>query len=424
MVRKTSSALSAMMSLPCVLFATLCLVGCGSGDSELTDPVKDVAPVLPENLPLYDITALSYIGAFRISPASFGDSNANFSSAIIAYNPKRHSLFMVGHDHHQAIAEWPIPELSQSETLSDLPIVKKPLQSYSRVFPKLSSNPDKLDRITGLLYLDGKLVVNAYEYYDAPANNVDTTLVLEDADDLAGSAVRGPFRMDGRARASGWLSYVPEAWRASLGGNVLSGFGNGRPINGRLSIGPSAYVLQSSALLAATGAGDPITAKAMQSYSLANPLHPDMNNRSGENELWTELSAPTVGVVVSGTRTYMVLGRSGGHVSGIGYKLTRDNGSQCGGFCAFDPADYANYFWLFDLRDWLAVQQGVIAAHEVRPYAYGAMELPFQTRLPVNAVGGASYDADSGTLWLTIRGADNEAGRYSNPPVVAAFKLQ
>ena len=55
--------------------------------------------------------------------------------------------------------------------------------------------------------------------------------------------------------------------------------------------------------------------------------------------------------------------------------------------------------------------------------AYSPMELPFQTRFPVNRIGGASYDEESGILWLTIRQADNEAGRYSNPPVVAAFRV-
>ena len=76
MARKATSALGAMTMFSSALLVALWLVGCGSGDGELTEPVQGVEPVLPENLPLYDIAALSYMGAFRISPASFGDSNA------------------------------------------------------------------------------------------------------------------------------------------------------------------------------------------------------------------------------------------------------------------------------------------------------------------------------------------------------------
>ena len=119
----------------------------------------------------------------------------------------------------------------------------------------------------------------------------------------------------------------------------------------------------------------------------------------------------------------MTLGWSGGHQSGIGYKLIRSDG-ECGGFCSADPADNGNAFWLWDLDDIRRVKAGVLLPHEIKPYAHGPWDLPFQTNPSpdFNRVGGGSYDAETGTLYLSILEA-NKPSQYSNPPVIATYKL-
>ncbi|MGB5437056.1 MAG: hypothetical protein WBM98_14270, partial [Maribacter sp.] len=119
-----------------------------------------------EELPLFSRTQLTYEGAFRINASVFGASDINYSQGPIAYNAQNHSLFIVGHAHQQAIAEFAIPELVISETLGDLNMVETPLQVFSEVLNRTpDNNPEGIDRIGGLYVVtDGgaqRLLVNA-----------------------------------------------------------------------------------------------------------------------------------------------------------------------------------------------------------------------------------------------------------------------
>ncbi len=125
------------------------------------------------------------------------------------------------------------------------------------------------------------------------------------------------------------------------------------------------------------------------------------------------------GLVVPGTRTYLTIGHSGGHSSGVCYKCTQNDGNLCGGYCARDADDYYHYYWLWNLDDLLAVKAGSKASHDVRPYDYGEFPTPFAT----GAFGGGTYDERSGLLFLTVQKADRAQGTYSNPPVVVAFSF-
>ena len=85
--------------------------------------------------------------------------------------------------------------------------------------------------------------------------------------------------------------------------------------------------------------------------------------------LWNFLSKARFGFIAPGTSTFVVLGETGGTRSGIGYKITQDNGNLCGGYCAYDHDDDDNAFWLFDVNDILAADD----VHLPRPYAFGHM---------------------------------------------------
>lgn len=190
--------------------------------------------------------------------------------------------------------------------------------------------------------------------------------------------------------------------------------------------------------------------------SLANPLYADFigyNNKNyniletngtapftghtatdigavpGDNNLWTEESWAGYGFIVPGSRTYLTIGESGGHFSGIGYKA-RQNGQttgNCPGPCPYDRDDFYNYYWLWDVNDLLAVKNGSMQAYDVRPYAYGEFNAPFQmnlyTGLPRhNPIRGGVYDSVSGLLYLTIHGGQS-TGQYGVKPLVVAYKI-
>jgi len=262
-----------------------------------------------------------------------------------------------------------------------------------------------------------QLIVNAYEYYDAPGDNTQTTLVVRNSDNLADSTVSGYYSFQGGAgHTSGWISPIPNYWQNKLGGDYITGQSSGIPIIGRTSVGPSAFALTMDSM---TGVSvpNPVPTKKLLDFSLDHPLHTDLSNTSGTNDIWTHLSRVVYGFIVPGTRTYLTIGYSGGHASGVCYKCTQNNGNTCGGYCANDADDYAHYYWLWDVNDLLAVKNGTKNSYAIRPYEYGEFPTPFAT----DSFGGGTFDPATGTLYLTVQGADTAQGTYSNPPVVVTF---
>jgi len=353
--------------------------------------------------------------------AEDGVSTLDYSAGIIEVNGD--SLLIVGHDQHDAIAEFSIPKLVKSTVISELNIAGAPRQGFVKLLERAASgNPESLDEITGLEVVGGSLVINAIEYYDAPADNQLSTVVVENASDLANSAV-GEFRsMVGLARAAGWLSAIPEAWKPLTGGSHISGFSSGAPIIGRLSVGPSAFVVDLESVVAEDREAT-IQTKELLGFSLDQPLNTDLLNETGQNNLWTHLSQARYGFIVPGSRTYMTIGRSGGHQSGIGYKVTQSDGNLCGGHCSIGAQDNYNYYWLWDLDDLLSASMGSATPDSIRPYEFGQLDLPFQADSELKPVGGASYDAVRGLLYISLLRANTELGEYNNPPIIVAYKI-
>ena len=96
-----------------VALAASGVVSCGGSERGARDNTASVsqAATVPAELPLFQVAHLQYKGAFRLPAETFGASSTNYAQGPIAYNPDNHSLFVVGHAHDQAIAEFAIPEL-------------------------------------------------------------------------------------------------------------------------------------------------------------------------------------------------------------------------------------------------------------------------------------------------------------------------
>ncbi len=357
---------------------------------------------------LFQIDDLQYEGGFRITTQSIGISNMNYAQGPIEYNSVNHSLFIVGHSHHQAIAEFAIPQLDTSSIMSDLIIADSVLQTFSTVIGKVpGGNPQLINRIGGMEIIHGttdtSLIVNCYEYYDAPANNTHSTFVLHNANDLAATQATGFHEFSGIAgHTCGWISPVPPAWQNITAGEYITGHSSGIPIMGRLSIGPSAFSFNSTDVISPSTATT-IPTNKMLDFSLTNPLNSDLSNTSLTNDIWTHLSRATYGMIVPGTSTYLTIGHSGGHNSGVCYKCTQNNGNLCGGYCAPDHEDYYKYYWLWDMNDLIKVKNGTMNSYDVYPYDYGEFQTPFSNSVKI---GGGTFDPQSGLLYLTLIKAD------------------
>ena len=380
----------------------------------------------PSKMPLFQIEALEYLGAFRLPAETYLDSTANYSEGPIEFASSTNSVFVVGHTHDQAIAEFQVPSLVKSNKIHELETASHPLQPYSKILHRVrGGNPEQLDRIGGLELLPAstgvELLVNAYEYYDAPGDNRLSTFVVRSASDLDRSRVDGFYRYTARAGASsGWISRVPRAWQTWLGGDLITGHASGIPIVSRASLGPSAFVFDSSTLLGNAGdAGSRrVPVQRMLEFTLEHPLHEDLLNETRRNRTWTFLSHAVFGMIVPGTRTYLTIGHSGGHRGGVCYKCTSTSGESCGGYCARESDDYDHYYWLWDLADLYDVLRQRRRASSVRPYDHGVLPTPFKTR----RLGGGTFDASLGRLFVTILDADQE-GAFRNTPIVAVFDM-
>ena len=403
------------------------------------------------SLPLLEISDLQYEGAFTIPGDDYGESNANYGTGVLAFNEFNNSLFLGGFDLHGALAEFSIPTLVNSTNLSDLNSASI-LQDFRSVLHDTPDfNPQSIDRVTGIYLFNNQLIINGMEYYDAPANNTHTTLLLSDASQLATSSVTGYFSLEGNAHAAGWISAIPSVWQNLLGGTHLLGNSSKYAINGRLPMGISAFSFMANDVV--TASSTDISTTTLMDFDLTNPLYADFSTYAdanynrlefngssfpghtladadivvGQNDLWTELSQASYGFIVPGTRTYLTLGSSGGHHSGIGYKPMQSDGNVCGGPCSYDADDSYNYYWLWDVNDLLAVKEGARSAHAVRPYSYGAFAVPFQTDEYTSSpefhkIVGGTYDTTSNLLYLSIYDGAS-SGPYDRRPVIVAYSI-
>jgi hypothetical protein len=261
--------------------------------------------------------------------------------------------------------------LVNSKSISELNSTGKPVQKFTRLIEHAATkNTEELDKIVGIELVDGSLFVNLITYYDGPGDNKRTTMVVEDANALATSDVSAFHCMEGRARAAGWISTVPEEWRELLKASHISGNSSGDPIISRLSVGPSAFALNLTNGLNSS-VSKSIDTKELQGFSLSRPLNDDYFNDKPSNTLWNHMSQARYGFIVPGTSTYLTLGISGGHKTGVGYKNLLEDGSRCFGYCPIASSDMHNYYWLWDMNDWLRVKAGDLEPEDITPELIG-----------------------------------------------------
>ena len=203
--------------------------GQDAGGDEVPDAGGDGGS--PLDLPLLHLSDFDYQGAFRLPAADYGISSMNYSEGPLAYDPAANSIFIVGHAHHQAVAEFLVPALVDSTVIGVLNMARDPVQTFVALLDQVAANPQQIDRVGGMALIGGpsgvELLVNVYEYYDAPGDNTHTTLVVRSPDDLPGSVVDGFYSLAGRAHASGWVSPIPSVWQTLLGETHITGSSSG-----------------------------------------------------------------------------------------------------------------------------------------------------------------------------------------------------
>jgi len=352
---------------------------------------------------------LVYQGAFRVPQGTIGTSTFAYGGTALAFNPARDSLFIVGHDWDQQVAEITIPAIINGSSLDDLATATV-LQSFSdSTEGKMGQVGDGTVKVGGLLPYHNQMYSTAYLYYDASASQIRSHFVSGTDLNVHGD-VSGPYRVGevGAGFVSGYFGLVPAAWQAALGGPVL----NGQcciPIISRTSFGPAVFTIDPEQL----GSLDPLPAASLLYYPQSHPLAQEDTQNSFFN-----LASEVRGVVFpENTSSVLFFGRHG-----IG-PYCYGTGGASGGDC-YDPDDsskgthaypYRYYVWAYDANNLAAVKSGQSQPWEVTPYAVWEFPLPFAQ---AGHLQGATYDPATNRIFVSQAYGDSEY------PVIHVFTVQ
>jgi hypothetical protein len=224
------------------------------------------------------------------------------------------------------------------------------------------------------------------------------------------------------------MGAIPDIWQDAFNAEFYTGWSSVYSIVSRYSVGPSLWTFAPSDLLAGSaGTEAQISATPFMNYAY-HETH--LSDRAVEyaaqgetgpfppaSPLWNILSRGVFGFFVPGTKTFAVIGSSGGIETGIGYKAIQDNDNECGGPCAYGADDSYNYYWLFNVEDILDAEN----VYDPEPYEYGIWEVPFDDE-GSHKVIGATMDPESGILYVALGNA-GQMGDYDRPPLIITYLL-
>ncbi len=386
------------------LFIALVLIG---SLALLSPSSNDPAAKSPKNLPLVQPGSLKYEGAFRVPKNTINGSSFNWGGTAIAFNKNNHSLFIVGHDHDQLVAEISIPNVVKSS-------LRGSLETAEIIQPFADASDGRMDKVDddgaikvgGLYVRRNRLYGTAYSYYDADGSQVRSHFKSSLALDRKGDA-RGMFRVGklGAGFVSGWIADVPRAWQRAVGAPSLTG-NCCIPIISRTSYGPAAFGFNSGHLRSKKSA----RLKPLVYYPQAHPTLGDWDSNSRHFNGSTSMAGL---VFPKSTRSLLFFGAHGQGDFCYG------TGAECG-----DPADdskgthgypYAYQIWAYDMNELLRVKKKAIKPWSVRPYKVWKFNLPFSS--DVKILGGVAYDAKEGRIFISQKFGD------SSYPVIHVFKV-
>lgn len=346
---------------------------------------------------------LNYLGAFKVPDGNIGASTFEYGGTALTYNPGNDSLFMVGHDWDQAIAEISIPEV-RNGSLSNLSTANV-IQPFVNVQSRIPSNDLEGDvKVGGLLVNGNQLIGSLYEFYDANENATDSHFKLSSLN-LSTANASGMFEVGnlGGGFVGGYMGTVPAAWQSALGTQYLTGQA-GLSIIDRTSAGPAVFGFDPAQL-----GTNPAPTTNLVYYPLSSPLADEQT----QNPLFNTTTEIRGVVFPEGTDTVLFIGSHG-------------TGSWCyatGDICN-DPyrpdqgphaAPYVYQVWAYNANDLLAVKNGQLQPWQVRPYDVWTFDLPY----PENSkhIGGVAYDAASGRIYVSQQLADDAK------PVIHVFQV-
>lgn len=356
----------------------------------------------PVSAPLLYSENLNYEGSFKMPSGTFGGSKFSWAIPVAAYNSLNNSLFLVGHDQDQMVAEVSIPTPLVTTQAEDLPIatILQPFTDPSEGL--MYTIDDGTIVLGGLLVFNNKLYGTAYDFYDADnsttLSHFSSSLDLSEQGDAEGMYQVGTEKA---GYVSGFMTHIPPEWQTSFGGPAITG-NCCISIISRSSYGPAAFVFDP----ATVGQQSPVPATPLMYYTYGNPL----GGTEGVDQ-WGEASSVWNGstqirgvVFPKNSRSILFFGNQGTGTWCYG------TGSECN-----DPVvsskgvhayPYVPQVWAYDALDLLKVKNGEVSPWEIAPYQIWELSLPFPSENFKSKIGG-TYDPATQRIFITEKREDD-----------------
>lgn len=370
--------------------------------------IKKTPLEIATKLPLVRFRNLKYQGAFRVPGETINETSFHYGGTAIAYNPNKNSLFMVGHDHHQKVAEVKIPKIINSRVLGDLRTATFLQKFYDFADGKMIDVTDYHPKVGGLLVYRKQLYGTVYEYYDA-SNSQTLSHFVSPLNISKANDVKGPFKVEG-ARAgfvAGYMTQIPLIWQKVLGGPALTGQCC-LSIISRTSSGPAASVFNPQDL------GNRLKNTTDVTQVVGYPLdHPLGTGWGSTSELYNGSTVMAGAVWPEGTRSVLFFGRQG--IGEWCYGTGADCNDPVNSYKGTHAYPYVDQIWAYDARDFLKVKNGEKQMWEITPYDVWQLDLPFASGEKV--IGGVTYDSKNKRIFVSQLRGDEKL------PVVHVFKI-
>jgi hypothetical protein len=364
------------------------------------DPEPGPAPAPPEppppqppppsppsgNLPtrLLQQNDLVHLGSFRLPDArdTTGLYAFEYVQGVIAFNDANNSLFIVGHDWTQQVAEVTIPSIGGTAT-----VIQPFADATEGRIGQINPGDPNSKKIGGMWVEDDKLIVAAYSYYDGAGSAVASHFVRPLRLSTRGQ-VQGPIRVGqtGPAFTAGYFAPIPPEWRAAFGGTVLNGqccLG----IISRTSYGPAVFSINPDDVLALR---NPAPAAPLVYYPDA---HQTLARWDSTGPLFNGTTIMRGVALPAGTRSVLFFGRHGMGPFCYGTPAECNDPSDSGKGTHAYP--YEPHVWAYNAADLAAVRAGTRQPWDVKPYATWRLNA-----LRGANIGGVAVDPVTGRIYV------------------------
>lgn len=394
-------------------------------------------------------------GAFRVPEDSYDGSASdpayswNYSHGALAVDGS--IMYLAGKGEGSdtpRLGSINIPTLVNSTSLGSLnqaTVAQAPITLVNTSYPSGWSSYGNGLWIAGLYVVGSELLVTQILNYDQadPSQggtyNTANLQIYNNKTNIAGATKRGYFTNIVKAAGStlysagnftGWMSPIPAALQADLGGDTLTGWTGSTLTAGKHSSsqGPAMLTCNIADLTSATSTFD--LKRALLYYPKEDSIDDWFSN--GPSDMWNDCCQGGHGFIIEGTYTYCVIGFAAGFDSGTQYKGTMSNGVYVDGYSCVDYDDQYPHIWLFDVRDMYTHVANGTNPKNILPYEYRRLtssEVPFfpfgQNRgYAQGYIGGGHYNPTTGRLWFSLADVDDHGSFYSTPIILAYDNLK